>query len=172
MAGFHVPTTSPAAEAASTTKSRKHSRLLLLGYRRPTEETFRQCGHLAKVRSENSVHRNVLEQCPQMTLTPTGWCCGSGLSLPMWTGPRLMMRLQYGLGQAILCDVTLQISRQLQGQRTYFFPTGAFFIGVASLQMLHFTTCWCVLPSTDMALWQTRQLMTGALLLSGLPCGE
>lgn len=43
---------------------------------------------------------------------------------------------------------------------------------VASLQMLHFTTCWCVLPSTDMALWQTRQLITGALLLSGLPCGE
>lgn len=43
---------------------------------------------------------------------------------------------------------------------------------VASLQMLHFTTCWCVLPSTDMEVWQTRQLMTGALLLSGLPCGE
>lgn len=43
---------------------------------------------------------------------------------------------------------------------------------VASLHMLHFTTCWCILPSTDMALWQTRQLMTGALLLSGLPCGE
>jgi len=39
------------------------------------------------------VTRNVLEQCPQMTLMPTGWCCGSGLSLPMWTGPRLMMRL-------------------------------------------------------------------------------
>lgn len=38
--------------------------------------------------------------------------------------------------------------------------------------MLHFTTCWCVLPSTDMEVWQTRQLMTGALLLSGLPCGE
>lgn len=36
---------------------------------------------------------------------------------------------QYGLAQAILCDVTLHISRQLHGQRTYFFPTGAFFIG-------------------------------------------
>lgn len=36
---------------------------------------------------------------------------------------------QYGLGQAIFCDVTLQISRQLQGHRTYFFPTGAFLIG-------------------------------------------
>lgn len=36
---------------------------------------------------------------------------------------------QYGLAQAILCDVTLQMSRQLHGQRTYFFPTGAFFIG-------------------------------------------
>lgn len=43
---------------------------------------------------------------------------------------------------------------------------------VASLHRLHLTTCWCVLPSTDMVLWQTRQLMTGALLLSGLPCGE
>lgn len=36
---------------------------------------------------------------------------------------------QYGLAQAILCDVTLQMSRQLHGQRTYFFPMGAFFIG-------------------------------------------
>lgn len=41
----------------------------------------------------------------------------------------LFISHQYGLGQAILCDVTLQISRQLHGQRTYFFPTGAFFIG-------------------------------------------
>lgn len=36
---------------------------------------------------------------------------------------------QYGLAQAILWDVTLQIRRQLHEQRTYFFPTGAFFIG-------------------------------------------
>lgn len=43
---------------------------------------------------------------------------------------------------------------------------------VASLHILHFTTCWCVLPSTDMVVWQTLQAMTGALLLSGLPCGE
>lgn len=175
-----------------------------------------------------------------MTARPTGRRCGSGLLLPpMWTGPRVMMRLlsgennntgvktnnslfinkhvsllffpphQYGRGQAIFCDVTLQISRQSHGQRTYFFPTGAVLIGcrkhkqeagmsgwkqpsrqafvcssvalrfrasdpltVASLQMLHFTTCWCILPSTDMVLWHTRQLTTAALPLSGLPWSE
>ncbi len=36
---------------------------------------------------------------------------------------------QYGRGQAIRWDVTLQMRRQLQGHRTYFFPAGAFFIG-------------------------------------------
>lgn len=40
-----------------------------------------------------------------------------------------VLSYQYGLAQAIFCDVTLHISRQLHGQRTYFFPTGAFFIG-------------------------------------------
>lgn len=77
-------TTSPAVEAAMTIKSRRHSRLLLLGYRRPIEDlettqirlsiicslrannrsmqeygstyTFLQWGHLANIRSENSVH--------------------------------------------------------------------------------------------------------------------
>lgn len=40
-----------------------------------------------------------------------------------------MILLQLGLGQAILWDVALHINRQLQGQRTYFFPGGAFLIG-------------------------------------------
>lgn len=36
---------------------------------------------------------------------------------------------QQGRGQAIRWEVTLQIRRQLQGHRTYFFPGGAFLIG-------------------------------------------
>ena len=38
----------------------------------------------------------------------------------------LMTLLQLGLGQAILWEVFLQISKQLQGQRTYLRPAGAF----------------------------------------------
>lgn len=41
---------------------------------------------------------------------------------------------QYGRGQAILWEVTLQMSRQLQGQRTYFFPAGAFLMGCRGRQ--------------------------------------
>lgn len=44
-------------------------------------------------------------------------------------GARLMMRLQLGRGQAMRCDELLQINKQLQGQRTYFLPGGAFLIG-------------------------------------------
>jgi hypothetical protein len=44
-------------------------------------------------------------------------------------GARLMIFLQLGLGHAIRCDVSLQISKQLHGHRTYFFPGGAFLIG-------------------------------------------
>lgn len=44
-------------------------------------------------------------------------------------GARLIILLQFGLGQAILCDELLHINRQLQGQRTYFLPGGAFLIG-------------------------------------------
>lgn len=36
---------------------------------------------------------------------------------------------QFGLGHAILWDVVLQMSKQLQGHLTYFFPGGAFLIG-------------------------------------------
>ena len=44
-------------------------------------------------------------------------------------GERLMILLQLGLGQAILWELLLQISRQLQGHRTYFLPGGALRIG-------------------------------------------
>ncbi len=36
---------------------------------------------------------------------------------------------QLGRGQAMRLDEALQMSRQLQGHRTYFFPTGAARIG-------------------------------------------
>lgn len=44
-------------------------------------------------------------------------------------GARLIIRLQFGLGHAIRCEELLHISKQLQGQRTYFFPGGAFRMG-------------------------------------------
>jgi len=44
-------------------------------------------------------------------------------------GAKLMIRLQFGLGQAIRCDELLHMSKQLHGHRTYFFPGGAFRIG-------------------------------------------
>ena len=56
-------------------------------------------------------------------------------------GARLMILLQFGLGQAIRWLVLLQMRRQLQGHLTYFLPGGAFLMGVASLHRLHLTTC-------------------------------
>lgn len=47
----------------------------------------------------------------------------------------VITRRQFGRGQAIRFDETLQIKRQLHGQRTYFFPGGAARIGVTSLQL-------------------------------------
>lgn len=47
----------------------------------------------------------------------------------MGLGARLIIRLQFGRGQAIRCDELLHMSRQLQGHRTYFLPGGAFRIG-------------------------------------------
>lgn len=44
-------------------------------------------------------------------------------------GVKLMILLQLGLGHAILCEVALQINKQLQGHLTYFLPGGAFLIG-------------------------------------------
>lgn len=50
----------------------------------------------------------------------------------MGLGARLIIRLQFGLGQAIRCEELLHMSRQLQGHRTYFFPGGAFLMGCAT----------------------------------------
>lgn len=47
--------------------------------------------------------------------------------MPYWT--RLHVTYQFGRGHPILLDVSLQISRQLQGHLTYFFPVGGFLIG-------------------------------------------
>lgn len=44
-------------------------------------------------------------------------------------GAKLMILLQSARGQAMRCDEDLQISKQLQGHRTYFLPGGAFLIG-------------------------------------------
>jgi hypothetical protein len=41
---------------------------------------------------------------------------------PLTVGFRMMIRPQLGRGQAIRLDDTLQIRRQLQGQRTNFLP--------------------------------------------------
>ena len=50
-------------------------------------------------------------------------------ALPLTHANRRTNTNQYGRGQAIRWEVTLQMRRQLQGQRTYFFPAGAFLIG-------------------------------------------
>lgn len=86
-------TARPVAVTAKSKPSKKQQIHLFLGYRLPIDDTFLQWGHRAKVRSVNSVHRNVFLQCPQMTLTPIG--CGSGLRGPGCTGPRLMILLLY-----------------------------------------------------------------------------
>ena len=65
-------------------------------------------------------------QCAQVTLHMPGTFGKDGFA---GEGDKLIMRLQFGLGQAILCDELLQMRRQLQGHRTYFFPGGAFLIG-------------------------------------------
>lgn len=144
----------------------------LRGSALPTEEIFLQCGHFASVLNLSSIQRNVFPQCPHTTLVPSGWTgkagwagCSSGISI---TGPRVMMRLQFGLGQPIFRDVSLQIRRQLHWHLTYFFPEGGFLIGVASLQTVHLTTCWCSLPSKLISDWHTRQFITGTPLASGL----
>lgn len=45
---------------------------------------------------------------------------------------RLIMRLQLTLGQDILTEETLHVSRALHGQRMYFLPAGGALMGVAS----------------------------------------
>lgn len=65
-------------------------------------------------------------QCAQMTLHMPGRAGTGGVT---GEGARLMILLQLARGQAMRWDDDLQINRQLQGQRTYFLPGGAFLIG-------------------------------------------
>lgn len=117
----------------------------------PTEDTLRQCGHLANAFC-NILKRNVSWQCTQVTRhMPGTWGIGGVTGL----GAKFITLLQFIRGQAIRCDVLLQIKRQWHKQRTYFLPAGALLIGVASLQRLHFTTCCSLLPITSIISWQT-----------------
>lgn len=66
------------------------------------------------------------EQWPQVTRHMPGMVGTGGVT---GLGAKLIMRLQLGRGQAIRCEELLQISKQLQGQRTYFLPGGALRMG-------------------------------------------
>lgn len=110
----------------------------------PTEDTFLQCGHRARAfvsvlncketQNENpakhncglALTRKVSWQWPQVTRHMPGMVGTGGVT---GLGARLMILLQLGLGQAILWEELLQMSKQLQGHLTYFLPGGAFRIG-------------------------------------------
>lgn len=64
--------------------------------------------------------RKVSWQCPHVTLHIPGIVGTGGVT---GDGAKLMILLQFGLGQATRWDELLHISKQLHGQRTYFFPT-------------------------------------------------
>lgn len=170
---------------SKTRPARPYMMALFLVYAAPTEDTFRQCGHLANVLCRllncitnkiiiSSVHfvsslaqllsltKNVSLQWPQVTLHIPGTVGMGGVT---GLGARLMIRLQVVRGHAIRCDEVLQISRQLHGQRTYFLPGGALRMGVASMQRGHLTTCWSRLFVMSIIPWHTRQVTigTGAL---------
>lgn len=108
----------------------------------PTDETFLQCGHLARALLR-VLKMKVSWQCAHVTRHIPGTLGRDGLT---GEGDKLMILLQLGRGQAIRWEELLQIRRQLHGQRTYFLPGGAFFMGVASLHWVHLTTCWSTFP--------------------------
>ena len=132
------------------------ARVLL--YRVPTDDEVRQWGQFAAVLlrvlnmkiSWHSQHWTRQVPAGARIAVPTG---------PL--GPRVITRRQFSRGHAILLDEALQISKQWQGQRTYFLPGGAARIGVASLQRPHLTTWFVVLPSRGISLSQTRQVTEG-----------
>lgn len=99
-------------------------------------------------------------------------------------GAKLIIRLQFGRGQAIRWDELLQMSKQLHGQRTYFLPGGAFRIGygkkenvlivttntmqniitiftVASWHWRHLTTCCSFLLDISIIAAHTRHVTIG-----------
>jgi len=78
------------------------------------------------ISSSVSLTKNVSWQCAQATRHIPGSVGTGGVT---GLGARLIIRLQFGRGQAILCDELLQISKQLHGHLTYFLPGGAFRIG-------------------------------------------
>lgn len=120
----------------------------------PTEDTLRQCGHLARL-FFNVSNKNVSWQWPHVTRHIPGIGSNGGVT---GLGAKLMMRLQLGRGQATRWDELLQMSKQLHGHRTYFFPAGAFRIGVASLHCKHFTTCCSFFQEMSISAWQTRHV--------------
>ena len=69
-------------------------------------------------------------------------------------GAKLITRRQLGRGQAMRTLVFLQINKQLHGHRTYLRPGGAFLIGVASPQEVHFTTCCSLFPEISIRAWK------------------
>ena len=69
------------------------------------------------------------------------------------------------LGQAILWLVFLHMRRQLHGQRTYLRPGGALRMGVASLQLVHLTTCWSRLP--EMSIFSCSEKKTDLTAFHG-----
>ena len=96
------------------------------------------------------------------------------LGIGAWGGPdgaKLITLLQFCLGQAILTLVFLHIKRQLHGQRTYFRPGGAFLMGVASPQDVHFTTCCSLFPEISTRACKLRfQLSFSIIFKSRLIC--
>ena len=129
---------------------------------------MRQWGHLASALF-NVLNRKVSWQCAHVTRHIPGTLFGATeppLAGVVGLGARLMIRLQFGLGQAMRWDVALQISRQLQGQRTYLRPGGALRIGVASLHSGHFTTCWSFLPDMSIIFWHTWNIFKNSKPIS------
>lgn len=80
------------------------------------EKNIRKCGRT----------KNVSWQWAQQTLHIPGMESTGGVT---GLGARLIILLQFGLGQAMRCDELLHIKRQLHGHLTYFLPGGAFRIG-------------------------------------------
>jgi len=159
----YVPHVMPIATPRTIRPSIKKMMARVLANSGPTLVTLRQWGHLASALF-NVLNRKVSWQCAHVTRHIPGTLFGATeppLAGVVGLGARLMIRLQFGLGQAMRWDVALQISRQLQGQRTYLRPGGALRIGVASLHSGHFTTCWSFLPDMSIIFWHTLHATIG-----------
>lgn len=104
----------------------------------PTEELFLQCGQLATELAK-AFDMKISLQCAHWTRHVPG---GARTAVPTGdVAASVITRRQCGRGQAIRVELALQTSKQLHGQRTYFFPGGAARIGVTSWHCWHRTTC-------------------------------